>query len=180
MNALEHDRVSLRAMELSDLDLLYKWENDPAIWKVSNTIAPFSKYILQKYIESSHRDIYQNRQLRLMIDIKGNKDTLGETIGMIDLFDFDPFHYRAGLGILISEEEHRQKGYAREALEIMVDYAFHTLHLHQLYCNISKGNEASLKLFKGKGFLLAGTKKDWLRTREGWEDEYILQLIKEA
>lgn len=167
-------------MEESDLDLLYKWENDPAIWKVSNTIAPFSKYILRKYIESSHQDIYQTRQLRLMIDIKAEKGKLGETIGMIDLFDFDPFNYRAGLGILISEEQHRQKGYAGESLECMIDYGFNTLHLHQLYCNIETHNEDSLKLFRGKGFEIVGTKREWLRTRDGWDDEYLLQLINKA
>ena len=62
--------IILRALEPTDIDALYKWENDPEIWHVSNTCTPYSKYILEKYIENSHLDIYQVKQLRLMIDIR--------------------------------------------------------------------------------------------------------------
>ena len=43
---LETDSVRLRALEPEDIDVLYKWENDTRIWKMSNTVAPFSKYVL--------------------------------------------------------------------------------------------------------------------------------------
>ena len=67
---LENDFVKLRAIELSDADIIYKWENDPSVWKLSNTIVPFSRYIIRKYVENSHLDIYETKQLRLMIDAK--------------------------------------------------------------------------------------------------------------
>jgi len=43
---LRGENINLRALEPSDLDVLYNWENDTSIWKVSQTIAPFSKNIL--------------------------------------------------------------------------------------------------------------------------------------
>ena len=52
-------KIILRALELSDIDLLYQWENDKNIWQVSNTLVPFSRYILKKYIENSFKDIYE-------------------------------------------------------------------------------------------------------------------------
>lgn len=178
MNYLENNIIKLRALEPSDIELLYQWENDPEVWFVSNTIAPFSKYILKKYIENSHLDIYQTRQLRLMIDLKSNQsDAPNRTIGSIDLFDFDPFHNRAGVGVLISDKEYRKKGFATEALKILIQYSFKVLKLHQLYCNITIDNEASLTLFQSQGFEVIGRKKDWVKTNSGWIDEYILQLI---
>ena len=111
---LENDIIKLRALESDDIDLLYEWENNISIWMISNTLVPFSKYILKKYIENSHHDIYENKQLRLMIDVKtrtkGIKvhDTVKlsmpglRSVGCIDLFDFDPYHNRAGIGILIN------------------------------------------------------------------------------
>ncbi len=167
--------IILRAPEPSDVDILYRWENDREIWKVSNTITPFSKYILEKYIENSHLDIYQIKQLRLMIDIREKEAE--RTIGTVDLFDFDPYHLRAGVGILIGDKSDRKKGFARLALQQFITYCFETLQLHQIYCNIGKDNTESLKLFTNCGFRVTGTKADWIKTPSGFEDELFLQLI---
>ena len=170
---LKNDLVKLRALEPEDIDILYSWENDMKIWNVSDTLTPFSKYILNKYIENSHLDIFQLKELRLVIEeIKTKKP-----IGLIDLFDFDPYHSRAGVGILIYHDEKRQTGFATSALDLFIEYSFNTLGLHQLYCNIGANNKASLKLFSNFGFDIIGTKKDWRKTLDGWEDEYVFQLI---
>jgi len=167
-------KIKLRAVEPSDIDLLYLWENDISTWHMSNTITPFSKFLLEEYIANAGLDIFSAKQYRLMIEILNSK----KTIGCIDLFDFDPLNIRAGIGILISDEE-RNKGYASEALEIMIDYCFNTLMLKQLYCNILFNNNNSLKLFKKYNFQIIGLKKNWIRRNDRWEDEYMLQLINE-
>lgn len=166
--------LELRALELADVDLLYNWENDSKLWHLSNTVVPFSRFTLEQYILNAEQDVYSSKQLRLMIDKKSGGKRV--TIGTIDIFDFDPANKRAGLGILIVEKE-RKKGYASEALEILMDYCFQVLHLHQLYCNISVGNDASMHLFKKNGFTEVGKKKDWLHIRNTWVDEIMLQKI---
>jgi diamine N-acetyltransferase len=181
MILLHGDRVRLRAIEKTDLDLLYAWENDPELWMVSNTSAPFSRHVLEQYLEHARQDIYEAKQLRMMIDQLEVVQHSGRTIGTIDLFDFDPRHQRAGIGILINGIENRRKGYASESLELIMDYARKVLHLHQLYCNIPSGNKASLNLFRKYGFRDTGLKKDWIRGDNGWIDVHLLQkLLKEA
>ena len=140
-------------------------------------IPPFSKYILEKYIENAHLDIYQVKQLRLMIDVTEQGKTKSRTIGTIDLFDFDPYHNRAGVGILIGDKSDRKKGYATLALKKFIHYCFNTLQLHQLYCNITRGNSDSLRLFKRCGFKISGHKTDWIRTPDRYLEELFLQLI---
>ncbi|MBN2614025.1 MAG: GNAT family N-acetyltransferase [Bacteroidales bacterium] len=168
--------IFLRALEPEDIDLLFKWENDESVWKVSNTLVPFSKHILRKYLENAHLDIFEAKQLRLVIDV-AEKEAKPRSIGAVDLFEFDPFHNRAGIGILIGETGERKKGYASAALEKMIEYAFDTLHLHQLFCNIREDNDASLKLFESKGFIKTGEKKDWLKTKEGYKNVFFMQVI---
>jgi diamine N-acetyltransferase len=168
-----HKEIKLRAVEPEDLELLYKWENNDQYWIISNTLTPFSRFTLKRYIENSHRNIYENGQLRMMIEHISSK----ETIGTIDIFDFDPFHKRAGLGILIAEENFRKQGYATMSLECMIDYCFKTLLLHQLYCNILSDNNESISLFKKLGFSQIGIKKDWINTNKGYLDELMFQLI---
>jgi diamine N-acetyltransferase len=171
---MKYKEISLRALEPEDLELLYEWENNLSYWIISNTIVPFSKYTLKRYLKNSHKNIYETSQLRLMIDHIPDK----ATIGTIDIFDFDPFHQRAGLGILIAKEDYRRKGYASMALKCLVDYCFSTLQLHQIYCNILANNCESMDLFKKAGFVQSGIKKDWIKTSEGYLDEYFFQLIK--
>jgi diamine N-acetyltransferase len=166
------EKINLRALELSDAELLYQWENDMSLWHLSNTLTPFSKFTLEQYILNAHQDIYTIKQLRLMIDLAGE----GATIGSIDLFDFDPVHRRAGVGILILKE-YRGKGLASEALDMIIKYGFETLNLHQLFCNIGVENEESLKLFTRKDFEITARKKEWVIRNDHWEDEYLLQLI---
>lgn len=174
MNTLSGGNILLRAPEPEDLDYLYLWENDPGVWHVSNTLAPFSRFTLKNYIENSHLDIYQAKQLRFMIDLKST----GNPIGTIDLFEFDPYHNRAGIGILIGDVTQRNKGYAAEAIDLIIEYSFGILKLHQLYCNIGSDNLNSIRLFLSKGFIQSGERKDWLRTANGWQSEFIFQLIR--
>ena len=175
MSILTGNNINLRALEPSDVDLLYSWENNSNIWSVSNTIVPFSRFVLEKYIADSHMDIFQAKQLRLMIDYTGPGHI--ETIGAIDLYDFDPMHKRAGIGILISEFKHRNKGFATEALELLINYSFMILQLHQLFCYIDCDNKISIRLFEKFRFKITGEKKDWNKTPEGWKSEFMLQLI---
>jgi diamine N-acetyltransferase len=174
INILESENIRLRALEPGDIDLVYRWENDPNIWAVSNTLVPYSRDVLQQFLAQAHQDIYQTRQARLMIDLKENPS---RSIGTIDLFDFEPHHGRIGIGILIKEEKDRGKGYARESLELALNYIFKVLLIHQVYCNILEDNTRSLDLFTRLGFGIIGLKKDWIKTLDGWQDEYLLQKI---
>ena len=170
---LQTENIRLRALEPEDIDILYKWENDTRIWKISNTIAPFSKYILRRFIEDQKYDIYETKQLRMIIESRSDK----RAVGAIDLFDIDPTNRRAGIGILGYEDRDQGQGYASAALTEMIKYALQILGLNQLYCNVLSNNLRSLNLFKSKGFTVVGLKMEWVRSTDGWLDEYMLQLI---
>jgi len=173
MITLKGEHVFLRALEPEDLEFIHDIENDESIWEISNTNTPYSKYLIKQYLEHSHKDIYEVKQLRLIISNYEN-----DVLGMIDVFDFNPNNRRAGIGVLIKQEVHREKGYGTEALNLLVDYCFMHLDLHQLYCNISEHNKASINLFSNRGFEKIGLKKDWNIINGEFKSEYIYQLIK--
>lgn len=172
---LKGKNTSIRALEPSDADILYRWENDQSLWAVSFTQVPFSKFILEEFVNSSHNDIYTNKQLRLMVN-----DLEGNTIGIIDLFEFEPGHARCGLGIYI-HETHRKNGHAFECIELIRNYAFSVLHLKQLFVHVNVSNTASLALFEKAGFDKSGVKKCWNKTGlNTYEDVWFLQCINQA
>jgi diamine N-acetyltransferase len=173
MVTLTGNTIYLRALEPEDLEFVYRLENDENIWEVSNTQTPYSRFLIRQYLENAHQDIYEAKQLRLAIC---KKDSF-EAIGLIDLFDFDPANQRAGVGIIVQNEQDRGQGYGKEALELVISYAFNTLQLHQLYANIHLGNVASTGLFTNFGFTQIGVKKDWNRQGNRFEDEALYQLL---
>lgn len=172
MSLLENEFVKLRSLEPTDLDLLFSIENDTQNWEVSNTLAPFSRDVLSKYLKNAHQDIYEAKQLRLVITSKSD-DLI---VGLIDLFDFNPQHERAGIGILILDEFQRQ-GYAQSTLELFLKYAFEHLDLHQIYANIPADNKSSLALFRKINFKEIGVKQSWIKVKGNFKDVVMLQIL---
>ncbi len=172
MITLKGKNIYLRALEPEDLEFVHIIENDESIWEISNTQTPYSKFLIKQYLEHSQKDIFEVKQLRLIIS-----SYMDEPLGMIDIFDFDFKNSRAGIGILIKDEAERKKGNGNEALQLLVNYCFTHLNLHQLYCNISEDNEASIKLFSKQGFKEIGLKKDWNYVNGSYKNEYLFQLI---
>ena len=173
MITLKGPNVYLRALEPEDLEFVHGIENDEAIWNVSNTQTPYSKFLIRQYLENAHQDIYEAKQLRLAI-CKNNSQ---KAIGLIDLFDYDPRNNRAGIGIVIQNLTERGQGYGAESLQLLIDFSFKNLNLHQLYANIGTENETSIKLFTTFGFKNCGIKKDWNLIDSLYHDEAFFQLI---
>jgi diamine N-acetyltransferase len=172
MALLENDKIILRALEPEDLDVLYKWENDSTLWRDGTTLTPYSKFALREYLSNSTLDIFQLRQLRLMIEEKAS----GTSIGTIDLYDFDPMNLRAGIGILL-DVAYRHHGFGLQALHLMKEFAFQFLLLKQLYAYVPKSNEASYKLFAKGEYKEIGLLQSWIKTENGFSEVYFMQLL---
>jgi diamine N-acetyltransferase len=169
---LKGEHIYLRALEPEDLDFLYKLENNPEIWEISSTTAPYSKHVLQRYLENAHKDIYEVKQLRLCIcNLKGN------VLGLIDLFDFDPKNLRVGMGIIVDQQVERNKGVGTEAVEILTNYAFLVLGMKQVYVNVLEENTSSIHLFLKLGFEKVGVKRDWIYSNGAFKNEILFQKI---
>ncbi|PCH76264.1 MAG: GNAT family N-acetyltransferase [Flavobacteriaceae bacterium] len=170
MAFLKGQHIVLRALEPEDLDFLLQSENNEDFWEVSGTMAPFSKFTLKQYIANAGQTIYEALQQRFVIEVNQ------QPIGMIDLFDFNPVHHRAGIGILVLPE-FEGYGYAKEALALLIHYSFNKLQLHQLYANITSDNLRSIQLFSKLEFQEIACKKDWIYSNKTYKNELLFQLI---
>lgn len=168
---IKDETITLRCAEPEDAELIYRWENDRDNWRVSGTHVPFTCFQIEQFLLSNN-DLFSQKQLRLMIDL----NETGESVGCIDIFDYDGINLRAGIGILI-DKAFRQQGIAKSALALCVTYLFKDLMLHQVYCSIYESNTESQKLFESQRFVLCGRHKDWIKTTEGWLDVREYQRI---
>ena len=171
MQSIVGDKCTLRALEPSDLELLYLWENDTEVWRVSGSCAPVSRERLQHFIEEQNYDIYATRQMRLIIESDGM------AIGSLDIIDFDPQNSRFGIGILIYAAENRRMGFARSAIEAIKKYGSTTLFVNQIWASVAEDNKPSIELFLSCNFEQCGLRKAWLRRTEGYVDELEFQCL---
>ena len=162
--------LKLRALEPNDLEMVYDIENDKSLWVYSNTTSPFSRHTLKKFIENSHLDIIEHKQLRLVItDDK-------QSYGFIDLYDYDFINRRVGVGIIIFKK-YRSKGIGLSSLQLTENYLLEHVPIHQVYANISSTNKESISLFEKSNFVNVGLKKDWIFYNNKFNDELLFQKI---
>lgn len=195
---LQNDLVRLRAMEPTDAEAMYRWENDTSLWCLGETTRPFSRAAVEEFIAQASLDIYQARQLRLMIEPQtlatsasmtvtepvesvSGRWNAGSAAGCIDLFSFDPLHRRAGVGILVYDPACRRQGYGLAALRLVTEYAFRHLEMQQLWADIPLSNTASLRLFDKAGFTGNTIRRAWVRTPTGaYEDARFVQCFNDT
>jgi len=168
--------LRLRAVEISDANLLYEWENTFSLWGVSSTRAPFSRYAIEDYVKNAQNDdIYSVKQMRFMIDCEENG--VVETVGCVDLYDLEPQYLRAGVGIFIAEGGFRRKHIAYNSLQWIWNYATNILNLHQLYAYVTEDNVPSCNLFEKAEYEKTATLKNWIKKGNNYFDVFVYQKI---
>ena len=153
---LENGKIKLRQLEPEDLELLYRWENDPTLWAVGNTRQRYSRYTLKQYILQGDKDIFETHQLRLMIECKETR----QTVGTVDLFDFDVFHSRVALGLFV-DTQYQGKGYAIEAVKAFINWINDNYNV-KIEALVDYQNLSSIKLLQKTGFQFQTANNDEL------------------
>ncbi len=166
----DNKAIRLRAVEPEDAVMMYEAENDEAAWIYSDYLAPLSRELISRYALTYDADPFRSGQLRLIIE----KDVI--PIGMLDLFDISTRHLRADTGIYILPD-FRGKGFASEALGEAIVFCRKRLGLHQLTASVAKSNAEALSCYKKAGFTVTGSRRDWIRTPDGFESVELLSYI---
>ena len=146
MILLHGDKVILRSVDSSDIDTLLLWENanNEPLYGVFEE--QYSREDVVQFIENQQRySIAETEQLRLMICSHE-----GERLGSVDLTEYDG--EKAFVSILIVGLDNRRKGFAENALQLLIDYS-ESLGLHTLYAHILPENSPSKNLFEKMGFV---------------------------
>ncbi len=165
--------IRLRKLEPRDLPFLYLVENDDRQWQSASTHNPLSQKDLRDYIESSTGDIFRDGQLRLIIESRVNdQESEVKTLGVCDLFDFDPLAGKAAIGLYVLPEA-RGRHVAEETVRLLEEYAFDFLRMKQLYAIISVENKPCERLFERMKYLASARLLYW----DGTNDAVVWQKI---
>jgi diamine N-acetyltransferase len=146
VEVLHGESVTLRPPRESDVEAAYAWDRDPelAAWNGRSPISISLSAARRDYLAR-----WEDPNVKTFI-----MEARGEPIGMVTLYDFR----KAGceLGIKIGAEDLRGRGYATEAVELLVGYAFDTLGLEVIRGSTLSHNERMRRVFEKNGFELVG------------------------
>ncbi|TSB23293.1 GNAT family N-acetyltransferase [Psychrobacter sp. YGAH215] len=163
--------VTLRAIEVEDLELLSIWSNSPELWE--NLVGwhfPYSKLSTEQYIKNINNNniTYQNLAIET--------EELG-LIGTINLVDIDWKNRNASNGIMLGDKDSRGKGYALDAVMTMMRYAFKELNLKRLDAEMIDYNNRSINFYTKKcGWVIEGKKENWFYRNGQYHDKIIVGI----
>ena len=169
---LTSDSIRLRAIEPYDVDFILRTENDSRVWEGTDTVAPFSRALLNQYVGNYNPDIFAAKVLLLIIeDVR-----TGERLGMVNFYDFDAVNRRVYVGYMV-DEQFRGHGIATGALALAVAYCRDYLGVHQMSAIVAFDNTPSRRLLESSGFTVSGRLKSWFARGRSYADAYIYQRL---
>ena len=144
--ALQGESVILRPPRESDVEVVYSWDRDPelAAWNGRSPISISLSAARRDYLAR-----WEDQSVKTFII-----EARGEPIGMATLYDFR--HDGCELGIKIGPGNLRGRGYATEAVTLLLDYVFDTLGLGAVRGSTLAHNDRMQRVFEKNGFVRTG------------------------
>lgn len=166
------NKVTIRAIEHGDLELLAKFHNDPEVGRMIEFSWPISAHAQEAFFERSTAD---QSTRRLIIECPAHG-----VVGYTGLWGIDWINRRATNGIIIGKQEARGKGYAQDAILTLLRVAFDDLGLHRVDADIFEFNEPSLRLYTRRcGFREEGRRRGHIFREGRYWDRILLGIQAE-
>lgn len=169
---LKGKRIYLRPLERDDLPVFLRWMNDLETAQLVNHFLPVMKEGEDDFYEKTLKE----KGKIIVLSVCTNKD---ELIGTISINNIKWKDGTATTGTLIGDKSFRGKGYGTEAKMVLLNYAFNTLNLRKISCNILSTNERSIKCQEGCGYKQEGVRKKHTFINGEYIDDLILAVFKE-
>lgn len=150
-----HPEISLRAPEPYDIDRIYLWENSTDELHTTLRTGPLSRHQIEDFVLNYDGELYTRGALRFMIDADG------ETVGTIDIFDYDHRARHAFVGIFIAPA-YRRRHIGSQALKLIERHVYRAVGMYSVAAIVAEDNEASRALFTTAGYTAAGILRGWL------------------
>lgn len=144
----------LSPAEPEDGDLIARWYNDGEISAAeSNVYMALSAGQVRERVQTM---IDGGDTSFIVVDLATDRP-----VGMVDL-EANLVFGNATLGIVIGEKEIWGRGYAREAILLILDFAFNALNLHNVMLGVYAFNTRAVRLYRSIGFKEIGRKREYM------------------
>jgi RimJ/RimL family protein N-acetyltransferase len=163
------ERLRLREMIDDDLPAVRRWRSDPDVtrhWitREQPTLAELAEWLAANRASGAET---------LTIETLD-----GVAIGYVSVFDIDPEHRRCEISLMVGERSEWGKGYAREALRLLLRYLFSSLGMHKVTLSVFAENEAARRVYRACGFREDGVLRDDMYRDGRWHDQILMSVLE--
>ena len=164
------DRIYLSPMNIEDAEKFTKWMND---FNVTDGINSSSKIMgLEAEKEWIENVLKENQYVFAIV-----KKETDELIGNCSIINISHKNRIGTLGIMIGEEENRNKGYGQETLKLLLDYGFNYLNLNNIGIDVLSFNERAVACYKKLGFKEIGRRRETHYINGKYYDHIMLDML---
>lgn len=171
---LSTDRLNLVLLNKEKhLPYFLKWFNDGEV--VRNLSMPHYPVYAERegaFMDDMMKSVHD---LVLVMELKED----GRPIGVMGLHKIHYIHQNAETGTVIGEKEDRRKGYATEAKNVLLRYAFHTMNLRKVCSAYIAFNEASKRYGEKCGYVEEGRRREQYFRDGKWWDLVLTRVFRE-
>ena len=165
-------QICLRSLTDDDMMILYRWINDPELIRFTNNYRPISEAEQRVWFQS-----LSERKDQIILGIEARKER--KLIGTCGLYSIEQLNRKAEVRIKIGDISYWGRGYGKEAMTLLLDFAFSDLNLRRLWLKVLPTNISALKLYKKVGFEEEGTLREDLYIQGKYHDLIVMGLLRE-
>jgi diamine N-acetyltransferase len=165
-------RVYLRPLEREDLPLLRRWANDPEIRRLTGEVTPMSQAGADEFFERVKTD---RDRVWFVVALEENDRVIGEA-GLLRMFH--PWR-TTDLSLIIGEKDAWGRGYGREAILLLLDYAFGYLSFHRVAVGVVGFNQRAIRFYEKVGFQREGVQRDGYYCDHAYHDFVMMSVLQD-
>lgn len=165
-------KVYLAELRSGDAEMLTDWQWD------EDFMSGISYDVFHPYQIEDWEKMFENGDSNEEFHFTIRKVSDGSLVGFISLNDV-LFKNRSGeLGIGIPLAKNRRQGYGKEAIELLLAYAFDHLGLHKVTLSVHANNLPAITLYEKIGFIQEGINRESFFEKGVWLDEINYGLLE--
>lgn len=169
---IKSDEVTLRKINLEDLELIRNWRNSDKIRKCF-----FHQELITEEQQLNWFNEYLKNETDLMFMIETNE---GVPIGTLAIYHIDAVNRQAEVGrIMLGNEKYLGKGYAIKALELLLANSFREMDLERIYLEVLDDNERAVGMYDKIGFKTEGIKRKSIMIGKERKDIRIMSILRD-
>lgn len=170
---LQGEKVRLRALEREDLPLLHRFNNDLSVELAGGGDPPMPQALARLEAEFNQQTGSGGRD-----DASFAIEADGQFIGICALFNFNQTAHNCELGITIGDKDYWGKGYGREAVALLVNYAFRYRNQHRVWLEVHGRNERAQRAYKAVGFVEEGRLRQHVYDDGSYDDLMMMGILR--
>ena len=171
---LKGQKTLLRAISRDDLERLWQFNNDVDVELAGGGDPPMPQSLARLYAQ------YDSDSA------KGGRDGAGFAIeadglciGQCALFNFNETAQTCELGITIGDKAYWGRGYGRDAIRTLLDYAFRLRNFRRVHLSVNGNNQRAIRVYEASGFVEEGRLRDHVWNDGKYVDLVLMGLLKD-